>query len=459
MNYNYMDEIIYKQREFFATGRTLNVETRIKALIRLKKYILKYESQIKEALKKDLGKSSMESYMTEIGLALNEIGYMIRHINSFSKEKVVKTPLVQFHAKSYVKPCPYGVTLIISPWNYPFLLTVGPMINAIAAGNTVIIKPSEFSNNTSEVFKQMIRECFKDRYVAVILGGIEENLQLLERKFDYIFFTGSINVGKIVMEKAAKHLTPVTLELGGKSPCIVHKSANIRLAAKRIVFGKFLNCGQICIAPDYILYDASIKDELIAEIKLQIKKQFGEQPLLNENYGKIINKKHYDRLMSYIDSDKVMCGGHGEEETLRIEPTVMDSVTFEDAVMQDEIFGPILPMIEYKNIREVVERIESKSHPLALYLFASDQKVIRYVTTKCRFGGGCINDTIIHIATSEMGFGGVGESGMGAYHGKVGFDTFSHKKSIVDKKTWIDIPLRYQPYTKISEKIARLFLQ
>ena len=451
--------IVDGQRSFFLTGNTLDVEFRIQSLQKLKTFILKYESEIHAAIQKDLGKSNFESYMCETGLTLSEISYMLKHVRSFAKEKRVHTPLAQFHSKSYRKPSPHGVVLIMSPWNYPFLLTIEPLVDAIAAGNTVVIKPSAYSPNTSAVIYRMISECFSPEYVSVITGGRAENTCLLGEKFDYIFFTGSQSVGKEVMKKAAEHLTPVTLELGGKSPCIVEKSANLKLAAKRIVFGKYLNCGQTCVAPDYIYCDASVKDALLKEIRHQIRKQFGKQPLNNTNYGNIINEKHFQRICSLIDPSKVVVGGEANPEHLQIAPTVMDHVTFQDAVMGQEIFGPVLPVLTYQTLDEAISQIQSMPHPLALYLFTSDQTIAQKVTSRCGFGGGCINDTIIHLATSEMGFGGFGESGMGSYHGKDGFDTFSHYKSIVDKKTWLDLPMRYQPYRALHNKLIHMFLK
>ena len=451
--------IVDGQRSFFLTGNTLDVEFRIQSLQKLKTFILKYESEIHAAIQKDLGKSNFESYMCETGLTLSEISYMLKHVRSFTKEKRVHTPLAQFHSRSYRKPSPHGVVLIMSPWNYPFLLTIEPLVDAIAAGNTVVIKPSAYSPNTSAVIYRMISECFSPEYVSVITGGRAENTCLLGEKFDYIFFTGSQSVGKEVMKKAAEHLTPVTLELGGKSPCIVEKSANLKLAAKRIVFGKYLNCGQTCVAPDYIYCDASVKDALLKEIRHQIRKQFGKQPLNNTNYGNIINEKHFQRICSLIDPSKVVVGGETNPEHLQIAPTVMDHVTFQDAVMGQEIFGPVLPVLTYQTLDEAISQIQSMPHPLALYLFTSDQTIAQKVTSRCGFGGGCINDTIIHLATSEMGFGGFGESGMGSYHGKDGFDTFSHYKSIVDKKTWLDLPMRYQPYRALHNKLIHMFLK
>lgn len=452
-------KIVSAQRSYFYTGATLSVEFRIQALKKLKECILNNEKRINDAVKKDLGKSPFETYMCETGLVLSEISYMLKHIHSFSKEKNVYTPLAQFHSRSYKKPSPYGVTLIMSPWNYPFLLTIDPLVDAIAAGNTAVVKPSAYSPYTSEIICKILSECFDEKYVAVITGGRAENTCLLHEHFDYIFFTGSQAVGKEVMRCASEHLTPVTLELGGKSPCIVEKSANIKLAAKRIVFGKYLNCGQTCVAPDYIYCDRSIKDVLIKEIKKQIQKQYGKHPLERENYGKIINEKHFERIQKLIDKNKVVWGGTADKKKLKIEPTLMDNVTFGDSVMQEEIFGPVLPVLIYDSLDEAIRNINSMQHPLALYLFTSDKIAARKITSRCGFGGGCINDTIIHLATSEMGFGGFGASGMGSYHGKDGFDAFSHYKSIVDKKTWLDLPMRYQPYKRLYEKLIHFFLK
>ncbi len=451
--------IIDTQRTFFETGETAHIGYRIKSLKKLKEAIIKHEQAIGEALKKDLGKSAHESYMCETGLVLSEITHMIKHIKKYSKTKYVRTPLVQFHSRSFYTPSPYGVVLVMSPWNYPFFLTMGPVIDAMAAGNTVVLKPSGYSVHTSEIIKKIVNECFDEKYMAVVTGGRAENTCLLGQKFDYIFFTGSKEVGKEVMKKASEHLTPVTLELGGKSPCIVSKSANIELAAKRIVWGKFLNCGQTCVAPDYVYCDESIKDSLVSEIKKQVIIQFGEKPLANPDYGKIINEKHFDRLLGLIEVDKLAIGGSNSRESLQIEPTVLENVSFDDAVMKEEIFGPILPVVTFETTDEAINKINSLEHPLALYIFTNKKSEADKFIKKCGFGGGCINDVVIHLATTEMGFGGFGESGMGAYHGKVGFDTFSHYKSIVDKKTWIDMPLRYQPYQKFYDKVIHFFLK
>lgn len=459
MNEQEIQKLVDRQRTWFLTGATLSMEHRIQALTRLKACILEHENAIREALGKDLGKSSFESYMCETGLVLSEISYMLKHIRRLARETTVPTPLAQFCSRSYRKPSPYGVVLIMSPWNYPFLLTVEPLVDAIAAGNTAIVKPSAYSPCTSEILCSLLTQCFDEKEVAVVTGGRAENTCLLQQHFDYIFFTGSQTVGKEVMRQASAWLTPVTLELGGKSPCLVERSANLRLAARRIVFGKFLNCGQTCVAPDYIYCDEQIREPLIKEIKKQIRRQFGKTPLDNKNYGKIINEKHFHRLTALMDPSRIVIGGHSDRQSLRIEPTVMDPITFEDPVMQEEIFGPILPILTYKTFDKAINKINSLPHPLAFYIFTSQPQTARKAIARCGFGGGCINDTIIHLATSEMGFGGFGESGMGAYHGKAGFDTFSHQKSIVDKKTWLDLPMRYQPYRRIYERLIHLFLK
>lgn len=454
-----MQNILNRQREFFKSGKTLPVKARLEYLKKLKEVIKANEQEIFDAIYKDLGKSSTEAYMCEVGLSLDEISYFQKNLKKFAKDKTVFTPITNFHARSYIKSVPWGNVLIISPWNYPFLLSIEPLIDAIAAGNTVVIKPSAYSPYTSEIVRKIVKEVFPEEYVAVVTGGREENRALLEMKFDYIFFTGSSNVGKEVLRKAAENLTPVSLELGGKSPCIVDKSANLKLAAKRIVFGKFVNCGQTCVAPDYIYCDKGVKDELIGYIRQEISKQLGENPLENKNYGKIINEKHFNRLCGLINQDKVVSGGNTLSETLKIEPTVMDNITWDDAVMKEEIFGPILPVMIYDNLDEVIDNVESKPHPLALYIFSSDKKNIKKVTERCRYGGGCVNDVVVHLATPEMPFGGCGESGMGSYHGKFGFDTFTHKKSILDKKTWFDLPIRYQPYSNLQNLLLKMFLR
>lgn len=454
-----IDIILRNQHDFFEKGVTLDISFRIRALQRLKACIKRNENAIHRALQKDLGKSSYESYMCETGMVYSEITYMLKHIRSFARDEHVPTPLAQFHAVSFKKPSPYGNVLIMSPWNYPFMLTIEPLVDALAAGNTAVLKPSAYSPHTSEVIRKIIQECFPSSYVAVVTGGREENTCLLQQPFDYIFFTGSQAVGKEVMRHAAEHLTPVTLELGGKSPCIVDKSANLRLAARRIVFGKFLNCGQTCVAPDYIYCDRSVRSALVEEICKEIKRQFGSDPLRNPNYGKIINEKHFRRITGLIDPKKIAFGGNVNPKTLQIAPTVLTNVSFKDAVMQEEIFGPVLPVLTFHSLDEAIRRVNALPHPLALYFFTRNKSAAKKVMTRCSFGGGCINDTIIHLATSEMGFGGFGPSGMGSYHGKDGFRTFSHYKSIVDKKLWLDLPMRYQPYRFLYEKMVRFFLR
>lgn len=454
-----IDKIISAQRKFFESGATIPVKFRVEMLKRLYNAVKKYENEICAALTADLGKSAFEGFMCETGLVLTEISYMIKHTKRFAARKYVKTPLAQFASVSFTQASPYGNVLIMSPWNYPFLLTIDPLADAIAAGNTAIVKPSAYSPATSSIIEKIVRQCFPPEYVAVVTGGRKENAELLDKKFDMIFFTGSQGVGKEVLRHAAENLTPTVLELGGKSPCIVDSSAKIRLAAKRIVFGKFLNCGQTCVAPDYILCDKSVKDALAAEIVSEIKRQYGDA-LRNPDYGKIVNEKHFARLLSLIDDSKTIIGGEHNEDTLQIAPTVMDNVSWDDAVMQEEIFGPILPILTYEKFEDIFEILKGKQKPLALYIFSENSAHKKSITERCSYGGGCINDVVIHLATSEMGFGGVGESGMGAYHGKVGFDAFSHTKSIVDKKTWMDLPMRYQPYKKgIYGKLLHIFLR
>ena len=452
-------EIVNSQQEYYLSGATIPLSFRKIMLKKLYNAVKEKEKDICRALYADLGKSNYESFMCEAGLALTEISYMLKNLKKLAKPKRVATPLAQFPSKSYTVAVPYGNVLIMSPWNYPFLLTIEPLANAIAAGNTAVVKPSAYAPNTAGVVKDIIDTCFPPQYVACITGGRAENAQLLSQKFDMIFFTGSKNVGKEVLRRAAENLTPAVLELGGKSPCIVDETAKIPLAAKRIVFGKYLNCGQTCVAPDYILCHQSVKEQLIAELKKQIALQFGEKPLKNPNYGRIINDKHFNRLLGLIDKNKVVAGGGYNQTTLQIEPTVMDNVTYDDTVMGEEIFGPVLPIITYTDFQSVIKNLKRLEKPLALYLFTNDKSHIKAVEA-LSYGGGCINDVIIHLATSNMPFGGVGESGMGAYHGKAGFNAFSHTKSIVNKKTWLDLPMRYQPYKSgLYAKLLRMFLK
>ncbi len=431
---------------------------RVKKLRQLYQNIVAMQPEICAALKLDLNKSEVESYMTEIGLVLGEISYMKKHLKGFAKPKRVHTPLAQFASKSFRLPCPKGQVLIISPWNYPFMLTLEPLVDALAAGNCAILKPSENSPHVSAVIEKLIKATFTENEVLTVMGGREECSFLLDLDFDHIFFTGSTRVGKIVMQKAAEHFTSVTLELGGKSPCIVDETANIKLAAKRIVFGKFLNCGQTCVAPDYLLCHRSIKDRLVNEIERQIVLQYSVDPLRNSDYPKMINQKQFDASKNLITADNVIFGGRTNPDTLKIEPTLL-AADFDSPSMQEEIFGPIFPVIAYDNFDELLQKINTFNHPLAFYIFSSNQRRIKQALSTCDFGGGCVNDCIIHLATSAMPFGGLKHSGIGGYHGKVGFETFSHIKSIVDKKTWLDLPLRYQPYTKTKYKMIKTFMK
>ncbi len=452
--------ILEKQRKYYRSGATLPVKFRIQNLIKLYKCISKYKEEINRALKKDLGKCDFDGFVCETGLVLMEINYMIRHTRSYAKKHLVYTPIGQCVGSGYTKASPYGNVLIMSPWNYPFLLTMEPICDAIAAGNTIIVKPSAYSPATSEIIKKIISECFPEEYIAVVTGGREENTELLNQKFDMIFFTGSQSVGKEILRRAAETITPVVLELGGKSPCIVDSTAKIKLAAKRIVYGKFLNCGQTCVVPDYVICHESIKDEFIEEVIKQIKKQYGENAIEDPEYGKIVNEKHFNRICNLIDDDKVVFGGQRDIDTLKIAPTVMDNVTWDDAVMQEEIFGPILPVLTFNTYEELYSLFADMPKPLGFYIFSEDRKRVKETIERCSFGGGSINDTIMQIAINSFGFGGVGESGMGSYHGRAGFNAFSHEKSIHKKVTWFDFPVRYAPHdNKIYNFLSHLYMR
>ncbi len=459
MDRNEIERINNVQKSFYESGKTFSYESRIEKLDRLYSSIEKYSEKLKKALKIDLCKAEQESEMCEIGLTLSEITYVKKHLKKWMKKKKVHTPLSQFASSSFIRPLPYGNVLIMSPWNYPVLLTLEPLCDALAGGNTVILKPSQYSKETTTVLKEMIEETFREEEVALIEGGREENSALLDINFDYIFFTGSKEVGKIVMAKASEHLTPVTLELGGKSPVFVTENASIELACKRIVFGKLINAGQTCVAPDYILVDEKIKDELQNALINEIRNQVGSDALQNSEYGKIINEKHFKRILGLINSDKIVYGGRSDEKTLKIEPTVLANVNEDDSIMKEEIFGPIFPIISYKTLDDAIKYVKKNEHPLALYVFTNKRKEADYIMKNTLFGGGCINDTLVHLATSSMGFGGVRESGIGSYHGKNGFDTFSHYTSILDKKRFIDLPMRYRPYSDKKRKLIKIFLK
>ncbi|MDD3360746.1 MAG: aldehyde dehydrogenase [Hespellia sp.] len=439
-------QMIFKQRQYFAKGNTKDIAFRLEQLRRMYEWMEQEEDTILAALKSDLNKAPFESYATEVGIVKEEISYTMKHLRSWAKLRRVRTPLTQFPSRSFVYPEPYGVVLIMSPWNYPFQLAIAPLVGAICAGNCAIVKPSAYSPATSAVIEKMIHDLFDSSYIDVVVGGREENEGLLNEHFDYIFFTGSVSVGKIVMEKAAKHLTPVSLELGGKSPCIVDETANIPLAAKRIVWGKFLNAGQTCVAPDYILVHRSVKEKLIKQMAKQVTKLYGKEPCYNEDYPKIINEKHFNRLKELWVGEHIVTGGVIREETRQIAPTILNDITWGSKVMEEEIFGPILPVLTYDSMVEVVQGINARPKPLALYYFTTSVSNEAYMMKHVSYGGGCINDVIIHLATSELPFGGVGASGMGGYHGKASFDTFTHEKSVVKKSNLLDIPLRYPPY-------------
>lgn len=438
--------MLHTQRAYFQTGDTKDVEFRIRQLKKLYQWITVHEQEIMDALYMDLNKSNFEAYATEIGIVKEEIRYALKHLRKWAAPKRVPTPITQFPSKSFIYPEPYGIVLIMSPWNYPFQLTIAPLVGAICAGNCAVVKPSAYSPHTTKVMADMLRELFQEKYIAVVEGGRQENQALLNEKFDYIFFTGSVNVGKYVMEKASAHLTPVSLELGGKSPCIVDETADLKLAAKRIVWGKFLNSGQTCVAPDYILVQNSVKDKLVRYMEKYIRKMFGKDPMQNPDYPKMINEKHFNRVLGLTERAHVVCGGGSDVDMLKIEPTVLDQVTWESPVMQEEIFGPLLPVLTFYDIEEAIQMVNARPRPLALYYFTKDKQREATMLKQVSYGGGCINDTIVHLATSHMPFGGVGNSGMGGYHGKDSFDTFTHKKSIMKKSVLLDIPIRYAPF-------------
>lgn len=452
-------ELINKQRKFYSSNISKDLKFRIQNLKLLRSIIIKYEKEIQEALRLDLGKSETEAYMTEIGMVLDEIKYNIKHLAKWAKKKYVSTPLSQFPARSYRIPEPRGLVLIISPWNYPFLLSIQPLIGAIAAGNCVIIKLSEYSVNTSKLLKKILTEIYSEAYVTVVLGEKEVAQELLKEKFDYIFYTGSTKIGKIVMEAAAKNLTPVTLELGGKSPCIVDEKCNVELAAKRIAYGKILNSGQTCVAPDYVFVHQNVKEQFLNCLIKYLNNFLGENALNNSDYPKIINEMQFNRIISLIDKEHVIYGGGYNRNILKIEPTILTIKDMTSKVMQEEIFGPILPIIGYNNLDYIINYININPKPLALYLFTNNKKIEKRILKEVSYGGGCINDTIIHLANKRLGFGGVGNSGIGEYHGKFSFDTFSHYKSIIKKSNHIDLPVRYHPYSKMKEKLIRMFMK
>lgn len=454
--------IMAKQRGFFRKGESINVDYRKRQLHKLLASIEKHEAEILTALHEDLNKSSFEGYITEVSIVKDEIKYTLKHLSKWAKPKRVRTPITLFPGKSYRYREPYGITLVMAPWNYPFQLTLAPLVGSISGGNCTILKPSNYSPATSAIIRKIMADCFDEEYVAVIEGGREANQALLQQKFDYIFFTGGVTVGKLVMEAASKNLTPVSLELGGKSPCIVDRTADIDLSAKRIMWGKFVNAGQTCVAPDYILVETAVKNELMAAMKKWLIKYHGEKPLEDPELPKIITQKHFERLSALVDgkntaNGKVAFGGSTNPATRQIEPTLLDSPTPDSPVMSEEIFGPVMPVIPVNNMNEAIEYVLSRPKPLALYYFTRDKKSEKHVIANVPYGGGCINDTLIHLATPYMPFGGVGNSGMGHYHGKESFTSFTHEKSVLKRGAWPDVPLRYQPYGD-KLKVAKLFM-
>ena len=455
---NKYENILEKQREYLSNTGTIRVDKRIDNLKKLKNVIKKYEDEIIDALNKDLGKHIFEAYSNEVGFVYGSIDFAIKNLKSWTKVKKVKNDAAQLPGKSYIYKSPYGAVLIIGPYNYPFQLTIEPLIGAIAGGNTVILKPSEYATATETMVEKIIKETFEEEYIAVITGDYKVNSELLDLQFDYIFFTGSVNVGKIVMEKASKHLTPVTLELGGKSPVIVDNTANLKISAKRILWGKLTNAGQTCVAPDYVLAHEYIYEELIDEFKNTIKEFYGEDIKSNKEFGRIINERHMNRLNNILEQDreKIVVGGDVDFDQRYISPTILRDVTLDDSVMSDEIFGPILPVIKYKDMEDLKYYISKHKNPLALYVFSEDEDFCEDVITRFSFGGGCVNDTISHVASAHLPFGGVGTSGMGNYHGKASFDTFTHTKSIVKKSTKIDLKLVFPPYKEKVNLIKKV---
>jgi len=448
-----------RQKKFFQTGKTKNVTYRIKQLKKLKNILIQNEELLIGEVYKDFKKSAFETYATEIGLVITDINYAIKNVESWCRQESVSTSLVNFPSKNFIITEPYGSALIISPWNYPILLALQPLVGAIAAGNTVILKPSELTPNTSSTLEKLLSESFQEEFLKVILGGAEESSMLVKMDFDYIFFTGSTRVGKIIMRDAAERLTPLTLELGGKSPCIVDKTANLEVSAKRIAWGKFVNAGQTCVAPDYLLVEKSIKSEFLAHLKNAIHQLYGDDPKESPDYPRIINEIHFDRLASLLNDGDIVVGGDSERSTKYIAPTIINSITLEDSIMKDEIFGPILPVLEYESVEECITIINARPRPLALYVFTSDQELEDKIMNTVSFGGGAVNDTIAQLGNHHLSFGGVGASGFGSYHGKSSFDSFSHKKSVMKKPFWPDVPIRYAPYDDIKLGLVKKILK
>lgn len=441
-------EIVKKQRDYFNSGKTLDINFRLAQLKKLRQLIVDNEQAILDALYKDLHKSSFEAYGTEIGIVMGEIDHTIANLREWARPKRVSTPMFHAVGTSHIYHDPYGVVYIVAPWNYPFQLLIAPLVGAICAGNCSVLKPSEYSVHTSALCAKLLNENFDEGFVKVVEGGVEESKALLEQRFDYIFFTGGVEVGRYIYQQAAKFLTPVTLELGGKSPCLVDENLHLEYATKRIVWGKYTNAGQTCVAPDYLLVNEKIKDKVVAKMKEHVETFFGNDPQKSPDYGRIISKRHFNRLKEMIETSKgnVVIGGKTDAQELYISPTVIDNVELDDILMKDEIFGPLLPIVTYKNKEEALDKIRQFEKPLAFYIFSEDKDFTEYFLTNVSSGGGCVNDTLMHLGNVNLPFGGVGESGIGAYHGEDSFYTFSHKKSILKKSTLIDLKIRYAPY-------------
>ncbi|KTC83599.1 aldehyde dehydrogenase [Legionella cincinnatiensis] len=450
--------VVEAQRKFAMAGQAKKILFREQQLQKLKDILKHREQELYQALYEDIKKSQFETYLTELALIYHEIDKAIKYVAKWSKPKKIRTGLVNQPGKSFILPEPYGTTLIIGAWNYPYQLTLSPLVAAIAAGNTSIIKPSELTKNTSSIIAQMINQNFDPAYLHVVEGGVEITQELLSHRFDKLFFTGSTAVGKIVAKAAAEHLTPITLELGGKSPCIVFSDADLKISAQRIVWGKFLNAGQTCIAPDYLLVEDSIYPSMLAELKTQLNKIIGPNPMESESYVRIIDQKHVQRLKKLIDPQKLYAGGQVIEAENYIEPTILKDVSFTDEIMKEEIFGPILPVIPFSDLKSILQELKTRPRPLALYVFGKNQQLPTQVIHEVSFGGGCINDVLMHICDSNLPFGGVGESGMGSYHGEAGFKAFSHFKSIVKKPFWFEPPIKYKPYNQFKLRLIRALL-
>lgn len=451
-----VSDVVAKQRQFFASGKTKDISFRLEQLKILKQALLDNEIAINRSLKADLNKPEFETFLTEIAICVKEIDDVLKHLKSWTKPTGVIPPLSQLISSAQIRYEPLGIVLIIGAWNYPLHLVVAPLIGAIAAGNCAVLKPSELAENTSRLVAEIVEKKFDPAFITVVEGGKETSQQLLEEKFDKIFFTGSTEVGKIVMLAAAEHLTPVTLELGGKSPCIVDANTHLEYTARRITWGKFVNGGQTCVAPDYLLVDRRIKADLLARIKTEITNFFGDNPASSPDYTRIVNRRHFHRLSQLLGSGEIIIGGETNADDLYIAPTVIDRVTWEDPVMQEEIFGPILPVIEYDDLAQAIAWVNGKPKPLALYFFSNDKQKQQQVLRSTSSGGACINDTLMHCAFPDLPFGGVGNSGMGNYHGKAGFDTFSHQKSVLSKSFLVDLKLRYPPYQGKIELLKKI---